>query len=205
MEYPVTPPAVEAVRLWDPLLRIFHWSLALCVAAAWGLGQFGPDRMTLHFFFGYAVIGLLAFRLVWAIVGPVPARFGGLLHAPRSILRYAWAMGRRQPSGWRGHNPLGGLFVIVLLGVLALQTLTGLIADPEDYMNVGPLAAHVPTALTRTALAWHAILATALLGLVALHLAAIAFYRLWKHEDLVRPMITGQKLCLPATAFTPAE
>ncbi len=204
MGSPDTPPAVETLRLWDPLLRLFHWALALCVAAAWGLGHFGPDVMTLHFAFGYAVLGLLAFRLLWALVGPRPARLSSLIYGPSRMLRYLAHLFRRSPSGWRGHNPLGGLYILVLLTVLLAQGLTGLFADPEDYINTGPLAAQVPIGLSRTSLGWHDRLGNIIAGLVALHLAAIGFYRFWKHEDLIRPMITGKKTCLTDADAGPA-
>ena len=200
MSRPDTPPAVETVRLWDPLLRLFHWALALAVALAWTLGKFGPDVMTLHFIVGYGVTGLLAFRLVWAIVGPRTARFSSFVYRPAAILHYLRGMATRRPSGWRGHNPLGGLYVVVLLAALTVQVLTGLIADPEDYINAGPLAGLVPLSVSRMALSWHDTIATVLLGLVVLHLAAIGFYRVWKREDLIRPMITGWKTCAPESA-----
>ncbi|MBK5932785.1 cytochrome b [Rhodovulum imhoffii] len=184
---------LETVRLWDPLLRIYHWLLAFCVIAAWGLGKFGPDVMTLHFYFGYAVLGLLAFRLVWGFIGPEHARFGNFAYGPFAILRYGVGMFRRRPSYWRGHNPLGGAFVFIILGVLLAQAVTGLFADPEDYINVGPLAEYAGSDGARQALAWHDLLGWWVLGLTALHIAAIGFYRRWKNEDLIRPMLTGVK------------
>ncbi|MBK1635965.1 cytochrome b/b6 domain-containing protein [Rhodovulum adriaticum] len=184
---------LETVRVWDPLLRVFHWALTICVVAAWGLGQFGPDVMTLHFYFGYAVLGLLAFRVLWGFVGPKHARFRSFAYGPFSILKYVFGMFRRRPSYWRGHNPLGGFFVFVLLAVLLGQAATGLFVDPEDYVNVGPLAKYVSSDTARTALSWHDLLAWAVLGLVALHVAAIGFYNKWKGENLVTPMITGRK------------
>jgi len=183
----------RTVRVWDPLLRIFHWSLAICVAAAWGLGQFGPDVMTLHFYFGYAVLGLLAFRLLWGFIGPEHARFASFTYRPAEILRYAGQMLRRSPSYWRGHNPVGGLFAILILLILAVHAASGLFVDPEDYINAGPFADLVGTDAARTALAWHSTLSWVVLGVVVLHVAAIAFYLRWKREDLIRPMITGRK------------
>ncbi|WP_096786380.1 cytochrome b/b6 domain-containing protein [Rhodobacter sp. CZR27] len=193
MSSPDTRSAIETVRIWDPALRVFHWALAAAVILAWGLGEFGPDVMTLHFYAGYAVIGLLAFRLIWALVGPRPARFSSFVYRPREILAYAAEAWRRKPSYWRGHNPLGGLFIVAVLLALALQALSGLVADPEDFVNVGPLAASVPAWVSRKALLVHEVMGSVILGLVALHLAAIAFYKLWKGEDLVRPMLTGLK------------
>lgn len=180
-------------RIWDPALRLFHWSLAILVVANWLLGKIGPSDMTLHFWLGYAVIALLAFRLVWGLVGPAPARFGQFVRGPRAVLSYGREMVRPRPSNWPGHSPVGALAVVAMLAVLVMQVGTGLFADPDDYINVGPLADQVSSDTSRAALRWHHRGADLILVLVILHIAAILFYRLWKREDLVRPMITGWK------------
>ncbi|SDE34964.1 Cytochrome b [Paracoccus isoporae] len=182
------------IRLWDPALRLFHWLLAVFVIAAWLLGKYGPDVMTLHFYCGYAVAGLLIFRLVWGFVGPAPARFSSFLRGPGKVSDYTRHMFLREPSYWPGHNPLGALSVIAMLAVLAGQVTTGLISDPEDYINVGPLAGYVGSDVSTGAVDWHELGANIVLVLVLLHLAIILFYRLWKREDLVKPMLTGRKL-----------
>ena len=187
------PEGVTRVKLWDPALRLFHWALVICVVTTWVLGRYGPNIMTLHFYLGYAVIGLLAFRLVWGLFGPAPARFSHFLFGPRTTLSYMSKVGRREPSYWPGHNPMGALAAFGLLGLLALQALTGLFADPEDFINVGPLANQVSTDTARMALGWHYRGSLVLLALVVLHVGAILFYKTWKREDLVRPMITGWK------------
>lgn len=185
--------ASQKVKLWDPLLRGFHWLLALFVIAAWCLGQFGPDKMTLHFWCGYVVAGLLIFRLIWGFIGPRPARFASFLRGPRAIASYARSMFMREPSYWPGHNPLGALSVIALIAALLAQVTTGLISDPDDYINVGPLASYVSSATRSKAVGWHELGANLILALVVLHLAVILFYRFWKREDLVKPMIDGWK------------
>lgn len=182
------------MRLWDPALRMFHWALVICVFTAWGLGQFGPSIMTLHFYAGYAVIALLAFRLLWGLFGPPPARFSHFLYGPGTTLRYLSSAGKRKPSYWPGHNPVGAMSVFLLLGVLIAQVGTGLISDPDDFINVGPLADMVSSDTAKEANRWHYRISRVILALVVLHLCAIAFYRFWKREDLVRPMITGWKL-----------
>ncbi|TDX33933.1 cytochrome b/b6 domain-containing protein [Rhodovulum visakhapatnamense] len=190
---PADTETLQTVRIWDPLLRLFKWALTISVIAAWGLGHFGPDQMTLHFWFGYAVLGLLAFRLLWGLWGPEHARFSSFAYGPFSILKYVFGMFRRKPSYWPGHNPVGGLFVFILLGALLLQAGSGLFVDPDDYINVGPLAKYVGSETTRAALKFHIQMGWVVLGLVALHVAAIAFYSKWKGENLVTPMITGKK------------
>ena len=187
------PDGVSWVRLWDPALRLFHWALAAVVIVTWGLGKFGPTIMTLHIYLGYAVIGLLGFRLIWGFIGPNPARFSHFLFGPKKTLAYAATLPNRRPSYWPGHNPIGALSVFGLLAILGAQVATGLISDPDDFLNVGPLAKYVSFETARWANGWHYRLSLVVLLLVALHVAAILFYRFWKREDLVSPMITGQK------------
>ncbi|SFU08359.1 Cytochrome b [Pseudovibrio denitrificans] len=192
-DHPLETQEKIGTRIWDLPLRLFHWLFAGCVAAAWGLGKFGPDVMTLHFWFGYAVLALIAFRLIWGFIGSETARFSSFIYSPKALLCYIAKLPKRQASNWKGHNPLGGLFVFLLLGVIGAQAALGLFVDPEDYINVGPFASWVGIDSARTALAWHGILARATLILVILHVAAIFFYRFWKREDLVTPMITGHR------------
>ncbi|MCT4556552.1 MAG: cytochrome b/b6 domain-containing protein [Pelagimonas sp.] len=187
------PKGVTREKIWDIGLRLFHWALVICVGLSWYLGEFGPDVMTLHFYVGYAVIALLVFRLVWGLVGPAPARFAHFFPWPRKLFSYLGGIKKREPSYYPGHNPVGALSVFAILGVLAVQVGSGLFADPDDYINVGPLAHLVSSEGTRLASQLHEIFSKLILLLVAVHLAAIVFYKIYKHEDLVRPMITGWK------------
>lgn len=184
---------VQRVRVWDPGVRFFHWALAVLVIANWLLGQFGPNIMTLHFTLGYAIIALLVFRIIWGFIGPEPARFSSFIRGPGAIMDYLRHLLRREPSNWPGHNPLGALSVIAMLAALIWQVSTGLISDPDDFVNIGPLADQVSSATAKKAVGLHHLGGTIILILVLLHIAVILFYRLWKHEDLVRPMITGWK------------
>lgn len=183
----------QGERVWDPALRAFHWALAGFVTASWALGEWGPGIMTLHFWSGDAIAGLLAFRLVWGIWGPETARFAHFVRGPRETLAYAATLGARRPSRWPGHNPSGGWSVIAMPGLLAASVATGLAADPDDHINRGPLAPYLPPGIAFRAAGLHTWLSGAVLGVVALHLAAIAFHWIWKREDLVRPMITGRR------------
>jgi len=188
-----TPADVTRVKLWDPALRLFHWALVVAVVSAWMLGQFGPNIMALHFYFGYAVIGLLIFRILWGFIGPAPARFGHFIFGPKTLFAYLRGIGKREPSYWPGHNPVGALAVFALLAFLAFQVATGLFADPDDFINVGPFAHMLDSEGTRTATKWHNRMAWGLFGLVILHIGANLFYAIWKHEDLIGPMVTGWK------------
>ena len=160
--------------------------------ALWLLGQFGPLQMTLHFWAGYAVAALIVFRLLWGFVGPRNARFASFLRGPGTVIAYVRTLPARSSVHPRGHNPLGGWSIVAMLAVLAAQVATGLILDPEDYINTGPLAGYVSAGWNRQAVSLHGLLGNVLLGLVALHVAAILYYRLWKRQDLITPMITGR-------------
>ncbi|RYH08958.1 cytochrome b/b6 domain-containing protein [Tropicimonas sp. IMCC6043] len=184
---------LRRVRLWDPLVRSFHWLLVICVCTAWYLGEFGPGIMTLHFYFGYAIIALLAIRIIWGFIGAWPARFQHFVYGPGTFFRYLSGIGKRRPSLWPGHNPVGALSVFLLLGVLGLQAFTGLFADPDDFINRGPLANSVP-GMVGWATSIHQVLPPIILLLVLLHLAAIVFYKVYKNENLVPSMLHGRKI-----------
>lgn len=187
-------PPVREVKLWDPLLRGFHWLLAFFVIAAWLLGNYGPTSMTLHFWCGYMVTFLLAFRLIWGFVGPEPARFSSFLRGPKAVSGYMQHMFLRQPSYWPGHNPLGALSVIAMLAALVAQVLTGMMSESENFIDAGPLASSVSSATRKAAKSYHEFGANLILLLVLLHVGVILFYRFWKREDLIKPMVDGRKM-----------
>jgi cytochrome b len=187
-------PPLREVKLWDPLLRGFHWLLAFFVTAAWLLGNYGPTSMTLHFWCGYAVTFLLAFRLIWGFVGPEPARFSSFLRGPKAISDYMRHMFLREPSYWPGHNPLGALAVIAMLAALAAQVLTGMMSESENFIDAGPLASSVSSATRKAAKGYHEFGANLILALVLLHVGVILFYRFWKRENLIKSMVDGRKL-----------
>ena len=186
-------PETEVVRLWDPLVRVIHWVLAGAVFGSIMTGLFGPAIMTIHFRLGLLIGLLVLLRIVWGFVGSRHARFRSFLRGPLPVLRYALTLPRRAPSFWRGHSPTGGWATVILLGLLLAQVLTGMMSDPEDYLNQGPLASVVGIDAARTALAWHVFLSKLVIGFVLLHIAVIVFYARWKGENLVKPMILGRK------------
>lgn len=173
------------IRLWDLPLRLFHWSLVATVLGAISTGLIGGGWMVWHGRLGLAVVGLLAFRLVWGFVGSTHARFAAFFPTPGKIAAYL----RGQWQGV-GHNPLGALSVFALLGLLSIQVASGLLANDDIAFN-GPLYPLIDKALSDAATGWHRLAVNALYLLLALHVAAIAFYARIKRQNLVRPMITG--------------
>lgn len=190
----------HSVRIWDLPTRLFHWSLAACVIGLFISAKMGGNAMVWHLRLGYAVLALLLFRLCWGFIGGRWSRFSAFLYSPARVLRYLRGQGDARDGV--GHNPLGALSVFGLLGILALQVGSGLLSDDEIAFS-GPLTRFVSGDTVAWATSLHTDVGQWLLvALVALHLAAIAFYTHIKRHSLVRPMVLGDKQ-LPAS--TPAS
>ena len=192
----------ERRLVWDFPLRLFHWLFALAVAAGYTTAQLGFNWMQWHMRIGYAVIGLLIFRLIWGFVGPRHARFGSFIRSPAVVLVYARGLFDRV-SGARqsvGHNPLGAIMVIATLLIVAVQVCTGLFAT-DDIAWDGPYFPLVSRMLAEQLTALHHTNSSIVVAAAALHVAAILYYTYFKGQRLVAAMITGSK---PAEAV-PAE
>jgi cytochrome b len=195
------PPPLIAVRVWDLPTRVFHWTLALTIVGSVLSAKIGGGAMVWHFRFGYLVFTLIAFRVLWGLVGGRWSRFSSFIYAPGTVLRYLRGQVRGDEHFDVGHNPLGSFSVFALLGFLALQVATGLVAD-DEIASAGPLNRFVASATASRATHWHKDFGQwILIALVALHVAAIVFYLVRKKHNLVRPMIVGDK---PLPANTPA-
>ncbi|WP_417262113.1 cytochrome b/b6 domain-containing protein [Celeribacter sp.] len=194
---------LEKTYLWDPVVRVLHWALVIAFFTAFGLGKFGPDQMTLHFYAGYTVAVIVVLRVIWGFIGFTTARFATFVKGPGKVFAYARTLPSSKPSRSYGHNPVGAIFVVGVLIVLAMQVTSGLLADPEDYINVGPLAQYVSSDVTRKALSYHEPLSFLLLLMVIGHIGAIFWYKKRKGENLVTPMVTGYAQLPPRE--TPAE
>jgi cytochrome b len=184
------------VRVWDLPTRLFHWTLVAGVIGLGITGTLGGSAMAWHLPVAYAVLALLLFRLAWGWAGGRWSRFAAFAYAPHSVIAYLRGKGR--PEHRVGHSPVGALSVFAMLGFLLLQVGSGLFSDDEIAFS-GPLAAHVSNATVGLATRYHAGIGKwTIAALVALHLAAIAFYLRRKHP-LVGAMLHGDKqLAQPA-------
>jgi cytochrome b len=184
------------IRIWDLPTRTFHWLLAVLVVASIVSARLGGGAMTWHLRFGYAIFTLLAFRLLWGFVGGRWSRFSTFFYAPSTSLRYLRGGSLPHEHHHVGHNPLGAWSVFALLGVLAAQVATGLVADDEIATN-GPLLKYVSSATSSVASRWHKNYGQwIIIALVVLHLGAIVFYGLRRRQNLVGPMLHGDKLLI---------
>ena len=185
----VSPAERPRTLVWDAPVRAFHWLLVLSFAIAW-LSAESERWQPVHLAAGYTMAGLVAFRIVWGLVGPRHARFSDFVRGPGAVLRYLKSLGRGQPEHYAGHNPAGALAIIGLLALAALTTATGW----ANYADVGGK--------------WleevHEVLASTMLGLVVVHIAAVVASSLLHHENLVAAMIHGRKPVPPAEGIRSA-
>ena len=195
---------LQATRVWDLPTRLFHWALAAAVIGSVVSAKIGGNAMVWHFRLGYVVLALITFRVLWGLVGGRWSRFASFLYAPGTVLRYLRGQGRDDEHLEVGHNPLGAFSVFALIGVVGLQVATGLVAD-DEIANIGPLNRFVSGDTVSQATGWHKEYGQWLIiGLVALHVAAIVYYLVRKKLNLVRPMVVGDKH-LPAGTPSSAD
>ena len=184
----------HTTRVWDLPTRIFHWALFGLIIAMVATGLLGGNAMVWHFRCGYAVLSLLLFRLVWGLIGGHWSRFVSFIYSPGAVLQYLRGQGRPEHSV--GHNPLGAGSVFALLFFLFAQVGTGLFSD-DDIAASGPLSKFVYNATVSMLTGYHKNIGKyVLLVLVLLHIAAILFYLLKKKENLIGPMLHGDKSLL---------
>ncbi|MEW8345727.1 MAG: cytochrome b/b6 domain-containing protein [Candidatus Thiodiazotropha sp.] len=179
------------IKVWDPLVRLFHWSLVGAFTVAWLTED---EWMVLHAYAGYVVGFLLLFRLIWGLLGTRYARFSDFVRSPARIVGYLLELIRLRAERTIGHNPAGGAMIVALLTALLITTLTGLLA--YGATGAGPLAELLFSHSAYGSELFeelHELFANFTLFLVLLHLLGVAFGSLLHGENLVRAMITGNK------------
>ena len=174
------------VLVWDVPTRLFHWLLALSFAGAFLTAESERYR-DVHVMLGYAVIGLVAFRLVWGLIGPRYARFRSFAYGPRSVLTYVNSLLTRSPQHYLGHNPAGSWAIYALLAF-------SLLAGASGYAAYSDIGGHWMEEL-------HEGLANTLLGVVLVHVGGVLVSSLLHRENLVRSMLTGYK-CVSSSSRT---
>jgi cytochrome b len=185
--------AVPRVKAWDLPTRLFHWLLALLILTAY-LTRKNTGDLAWHKWTGYAILVLVVFRILWGFAGSSTSRFSSFAYGPVAALRYGLDFLLSRPRHFLGHNPLGGIVVFVMLGLVAAQGVLGLFSyDDHDSIDGGPLSGRISEGLTASLTAWHIWLFYILLYVIIAHIAANILYIVWKGENLVGPMITGRK------------
>ncbi len=177
------------VRVWDPLVRLFHWSLVAGFITAWATQE---ESYELHVQAGYLVLGLVCFRIVWGLIGPRHARFRDFLFGPTTTLAYMKDALTGHARRYLGHNPAGGMMVLALLLTLLGLTLSGIALDGAEN-RAGPLAGTRVFLYGDLIKEIHEQLTHLMLLLIPLHLLGVFFSSRAHDENLVRAMITGNK------------
>lgn len=166
------------MRVWDPLVRIFHWTLVIGFVVAW-LTDHSSERI--HQGAGYAVAALIGLRLIWGFVGSPYARFRQFVRSPSTVLAYLAAIVQGNEARYIGHNPAGGAMILVLIAAVASTAFSGWLMTTdalygEDWVET-----------------LHSVVAHLTLVLIAVHVGGVLLASLRHDENLVRAMITGRK------------
>ena len=178
---------VPRVRVWDLPTRLVHWLVVLLVVFSWWTAE--TSRMEWHRWSGYALLGVVLFRIYWGLAGSSTAKFSQFVRGPRAVTSYL-------KGGWTvmpGHNPLGALSVVALLALLATQVVLGLFAVDVDGIESGPLSTYVSFETGRAAAQWHETNFDVLTALIALHIAAVIYYVFFRKQALVAAMVHGRR------------
>ncbi len=192
----------KIIRVWDLPIRLFHWLLVLCIIGSFISVNIGGNAIQWHAYFGYSILCLLIFRIIWGFIGSTRARFVSFFPSKKAILAYLQGSSPRV----LGHNPVGALSVFALLFVLCVQVTTGLFVDDEIAFQ-GPLAKYVSSSVSSFLSQIHEGNQVVIYTLIAIHVAAIWFYKKFKGENLIKPMISGDKEIDPSeeAKYLPAD
>ncbi len=192
----------KIIRVWDLPIRVFHWLLVVCIAGSFLTINLGDQFIQWHAYCGYSILTLLIFRIIWGFVGSTHARFLSFIPSKQAIFDYL----RGRSPHVLGHNPIGAISVFALLFVLSIQVFTGLFVDDEVSFK-GPLEKYVSGSVSSFLSEIHEGNQVVILTLIAIHIAAIIFYKKFKGEDLIKPMISGDKEIDPSeeAKYLPAD
>jgi cytochrome b len=171
-------PGPPRVRVWDPFVRIFHWSLVALVAVAVATGD---EVEWLHVWVGYAIAALVAFRVIWGYVGSRHARFSEFVRPPSEVIRFVGQSLRLRAPRALGHNPAGGAMIVAMLALITFISMTGFMLTTDAYWG------------SETIKDIHEVSAYTLVALVFVHVAGVILASIEHGENLVRAMITGLK------------
>ncbi len=211
------------IRVWDPLVRIFHWGLVLAFSIGYLTGE---EESNVHIYAGYTVLGLITFRMLWGFIGTRYARFDNFVYSPKTVIQYMKGLVAKKPKHYIGHNPAGGWMVITMLLCLIVVTVSGLKVYAIEE-GLGPLAGETPTlAIINSTHAsstfadgdddsdgeygkyesgeddgaeefWeeiHEVSSNIMLLLIFMHIAGVIVSGRLHDEHLVKAMFTGKKI-----------
>lgn len=173
-----TPSGTTSYRVWDPLVRVFHWALVTCVLANYFVTEAGE---TLHQWLGYGACALVTGRLVWGFVGTTHARFSDFWPTSRRVYGHICSLLSGNPTHYIGHSPLGAVMMLTLMVLVLLLGLTGWMQGLDQFFG------------DESIMEMHEVLSHAIIMLAGLHgMAAVILGHLEK-TNLIKAMLTGVK------------
>ena len=183
---------VREVRVWDPLVRVFHWSLVAAFATAFIVED---DLLGVHVWAGYLVLALIAVRLVWGFIGTRHARFADFVRGPSTVAGYLGDALRLRAPRYLGHNPAGGAMVVALLILVAATGISGMALYGAQELSgpLAPLMSGLPAYWGEGLEETHEVLANLTLVFIVVHVAGVLFSSLSHRENLILAMINGRK------------
>jgi len=173
----------EKIRVWDAPTRVFHWLLALCFVGAFLTGDSERYR-DIHILFGYTLLGLIGFRLLWGVLGTRYARFSAFTFSLPALWAYFRSLLTAAPVHYIGHNPAGSWMIVILLVLGALTGITGYALNQElggEWLEE-----------------LHEGAANTMLAAVLVHIAGVIVSSILHRENLIQGMVTGYKTGTPA-------
>lgn len=176
-------------RIWDLPIRITHWGLVVSFFGAYFTAELKP--LLIHELFAFACLTLVIFRVMWGLVGSQTARFTQFVKGPTAIKGYFRELLKLRHKEYWGHNPVGALAVLTILGLMTALVVAGLFAQDRSF--IGPWATSVSPSLSEFLKEFHEVLATVLLIVVLVHIAAVLAYRFVLRDNLIKPMVTGTR------------
>lgn len=179
----------ELIRVWDPLVRLFHWTLVGSFTIAYFTQELNYAP---HLYSGYTVLSLIAIRIVWGFVGGHYARFNNFIYGPKAILNYLRSIFDKNPDYFLGHNPAGGIMVVFLLVLLLTVCVSGVALDAAEN-RAGPLANSQLFLYTDIIAQIHVYSTNITVFLVAIHFIGVVMSSILLKENLIRAMVTGKK------------
>jgi len=194
---------LQPTLIWDLPTRLFHWVLAGSFALAWITAE-ADEWLAVHVFCGYLMLGLVAFRLLWGVVGSHFARFTSFWFSPKQAIHYLKEVASGQAARHIGHNPTGSWAIYILLTLTLVVAASGWITLGADEQQ-GLAAGWFSFSQAKLFKEVHEIVATLMLVVVGGHIAGVVVESVMHKENLARSMVTGLKMADENTPRTSAQ
>lgn len=182
----------RTLRVWDLPTRVMHWLLVAAIAVCWWTGT--HNELQYHLYSGYVALWVVLMRLYWGFFGSSTARFVNFVRGPKAVFNYARTLHKRDTAHTHGHNALGAISVLLMLGFVGVVVGLGLFAVDVDGLYSGPLSSYVDYRPGRHIAHLHYTMFNWLLWVIGLHLLAVLFYYVYKRHNLIFPMISGKRV-----------